>query len=217
MKAKTDEEIKCHNSRTDPYSYVHLNPVRAKLLKAQEPLQVYRWSSYGEYLKSAKKRPSWLRVDRLFGEMGIPQDSPAGRAQFGRWMEERRRQKSDGSEWRAVRRGWCLGDRAFKKELLDQMHEARGDHYGEELREADTEHAEGVLAAELRRRRWTESQLSSRRKGDPGKVEIAWRLRRETMMTLRWIADRLQMGTWTSVSNYLAQKRKLNEKKQKCQ
>jgi len=128
-------------------------------------------------------------------------------------MEERRRQESDGSEWKAVRRGWCLGDKAFKKELPEQMHEGRGDHYGEELREADTEHAEGVLAAELRRRRWTESQLRNRRKGDPGKVEIAWRLRRETTMTLRWIADRLHMGTWTSVSNCLTEKRKLNEKK----
>ena len=70
---------------------------------------------------------------------------------------------------------------------------------------------------ELRRRRWTESQLTSRRKGDAGKVQIAWRLRRETTMTLRWIAHRLQMGTWTYVANCLAQKRKNDEKKRKCQ
>ena len=42
---------------------------------------------------------------------------------------------------------------------------------------------------------WTESQLSSRRKGEAGKVQMAWRLRRETTMTLRWRAHRLQMGT----------------------
>src|SRR3989475_4161733 len=48
--------------------YVHLNPVRAKLLKAEEPLQAYDWSSYGAYLKRASERPEWLRVDRVLGE-----------------------------------------------------------------------------------------------------------------------------------------------------
>ena len=60
-------------------------------------------------------------------------------------------------------------------------------------------------------------ELTSRRKGDAGKVQIAWRLRRETTMTLRWIAHQLQMGTWTYVANCLAQKRKNDEKKRKCQ
>ena len=45
--------------------------------------------------------------------------------------------------------------------------------------------------------------LSCRRKGDKGKVQLARRLRTETTMTLRWIADRLQMGSWTYVSNQL--------------
>jgi REP element-mobilizing transposase RayT len=58
--------------------YVHLNPVRAKLLTPEEPLHSYRWSSYGEYLKAPGRRWPWLRVDRLLGEMCIPQDSSAG-------------------------------------------------------------------------------------------------------------------------------------------
>src|SRR5256886_12699044 len=70
--------------------YVHLNPVRAKLLKLEQPLREYRWSSYGEYLKSPTRRPEWLKVGRLFGEMGIPQDSAAGRRQFEQMMEQRR-------------------------------------------------------------------------------------------------------------------------------
>src|ERR1043165_6318864 len=31
--------------------YVHLNPVRAKLLKPEETLREFRWGSYGGYLK----------------------------------------------------------------------------------------------------------------------------------------------------------------------
>jgi hypothetical protein len=41
--------------------------------------------------------------------------------------------------------------------------------------------------------------LHSRRKGDPHKVEIAARLRRDTVMTLKWIAQALQMGSWRVV------------------
>jgi hypothetical protein len=50
---------------------------------------------------------------------------------------------------------------------------------------------------------WTEKELSRRAKGDKEKVALARRLRAETTMTLRWIASRLHMGTWTYVSNLL--------------
>jgi hypothetical protein len=44
-------------------------------------------------------------------------------------------------------------------------------------------------------------RLKKRRKGDPKKVQIATRLRKETTVTLKWIAQRLHMGAWTHVSN----------------
>src|SRR6266705_5641793 len=68
--------------------YVHLNPVRARLLAPQQPLRTYRWSSYGEYLQAPSRRPAWLRVARLFGETVIRQDSAAGRRRFEVMMEE---------------------------------------------------------------------------------------------------------------------------------
>jgi hypothetical protein len=57
---------------------------------------------------------------------------------------------------------------------------------------------------ELKRRGWKEQELKARRKGDKNKVSIAARLRRETTMTLKWIADHLEMGSWNNVSNRLA-------------
>ena len=48
----------------------------------------------------------------------------------------------------------------------------------------------------------------SRCASDPEKVKIALRLRWESIMTLKWIAQRLQMGSWTNVSNCLATKSK---------
>ena len=189
--------------------YVHLNPVRAKLLRPKQPLQAYAWSSYGQYLKAPGQRMSWLRTDRLLGEWGIPKDSPAGRKRFAQCLEHRRGQEEPQSDWKAVERGWFLGDKQFKQELLAQMVERRRDPYGPELREADLLHAERVLKEQLSRRGLKESDLSCRRKGDRVKIEVASQLRARTTMSLKWIAQRLNMGTWTHVSNCLVQKRKI--------
>jgi putative transposase len=184
--------------------YVHLNPVRAGLLSDEQKLTAYRWSSYGEYLKRPGRRVNWLRVDRLLGEMGIPRDSAAGRREFERWMELRRWEGKP-EEWKRVRRGWCLGGQKFRKELLAEMAERVGEsHYGEERQESGEAKAERIVEEELKRRRWTEKSLGERRKGDPEKVKMALRLRRESIMTLKWIARRLAMGSWTNVSNCLA-------------
>jgi hypothetical protein len=56
---------------------------------------------------------------------------------------------------------------------------------------------------EIERLGWDEDQLRAHRKGHPSKVKLARRLRQETTMSLKWIAARLQMGTWTYVSNLL--------------
>ncbi len=53
--------------------YVHLNPARARLLKPEQALRGYRWSSWPEYLKAPGKRCPWWRVDRLLGEHRIAQ------------------------------------------------------------------------------------------------------------------------------------------------
>jgi REP element-mobilizing transposase RayT len=70
--------------------YVHLNPVRAKLLRPDERLLEYPWSSLVWYLAAPEHRPVWMRVDRLLGEHGIKADSAAGREEFERRMERRR-------------------------------------------------------------------------------------------------------------------------------
>ena len=189
--------------------YVHLNPARANLLRPEQPLHAYRWSSYPAYLERPERRPAWLRVDRVFGEAGIPKDNAAGRKQFERVMEERRR--ADAPEaYGPIRKGWCWGGEEFRKELLAQVAERRGTaHYGEELQESATEKAERLVAEEMRKLKWDERELARRRKGDPAKLRLAGKLRAETTMTLKWIAARLGMGIGTNLSNLLsAQRRK---------
>ena len=105
--------------------YVHLNPARAGLVTPEAALRSYRWSSWPECLKRPGQRWPWLRVDRLLGEYRIAQDSAAGRRVLEQTLETRRQSEAR-ADYKAIRRGWCLGEETFRKELLAQMTERRG-------------------------------------------------------------------------------------------
>ncbi len=157
------------------FDYVHLNLARAGLLKPEQPLAAYRWSSWPEYLKSPGKRPAWLRVDRLLGEYRILRDSAAaGRGGHG-----------------------LPGNPAQITERIG------AEHYGAERLEAAEAKAERIVREELAARRWRESDPVKHAKGDPSKVKLAVRLRAETVVTVKWIAERLGMGTAVYVNNRL--------------
>jgi REP element-mobilizing transposase RayT len=183
--------------------YMHLNPARARLVRPEQPLSAYPWSSYPEYLKAPRRRWAWLRVDRVLGEMGIQRDDAPGRREFARTLEQRRREEEP-AEWRTLRRGWFLGKPHLKERLLEVMAGRVGRHHsGEEVRETAVQKAERLVKEELRRRGWTEGELARRRKTDPQKVAIARRLRRETVMTVEWVAQRLRMGSRHTAANCL--------------
>jgi putative transposase len=188
--------------------YVHLNPARAGLLTEAQPLEDFPWSSYGDYLQAAGQRPVWLRVDRLLGEKGIPKDSAAGRREFARQTEARRREEL-ARQFKPVERGWCLGSEEFRQELLaSAAGQLRATHYGAERREAQEAKALRVLREEMSRLGWDQGALRQAGKGDERKVRMAARIRKDTTMSLKWIAQHLAMGSWTHVSNLLGAKRK---------
>ena len=184
--------------------YVHLNPVRAKLLKPEQPLRHFSWSSWPEYLKASSQRPSWLRVDRLLGELAVAKDSAAGRRNLEAQLEQRREleARKENPDWRQIRRGWCWGPESFRDRMLDWIDRKKGgQHYGEELRESDEQKAHRLASEMLRRTGWEEEELKRRRKSDAAKVRIASRLRAETTMTWAWISARLVMGHWRTARN----------------
>ena len=191
--------------------YVHLNPVRAKLLRPEQKLTDFMWSSWPDYLKPPEQRPRWLRVDRLLGELGIPKDSPAGREQLEQCLETRRAQE-DADEFKPIRRGWCLGSETFRKELLESAHtHATESHHGQTRRETTEDKARRILNEELDKLGWTGAELAESAKGDARKIRIAQRLRVETAVPLKWIARELHMGTWTHVANRLKNAKSEND------
>jgi len=176
--------------------YVHLNPVRAGLLRSEDRLVAYPWSSLMWYLAAPEHRPGWMRVDRLLGEHGLGSDLAANRQEFERRMEARRLAETDEEALKVLRRGWCLGGGEYKRQMLEAMEGKLGEYHSGELRRETAEaKAERIVAEELSRQGWNESDLATRRKSDPGKLRIAARLRRETTLTIKAIASRVHLGS----------------------
>ena len=74
------------------------------------------------------------------------------------------------------------------------------DTKGELRQESAKGKGERIIGEELKRLGWKELDLKQRRKSDPGKLQIAARLRRETILTIKSIAARLEMGTSKSAN-----------------
>jgi hypothetical protein len=122
-------------------------------------------------------------------------------------MEQRRAQEQS-VDYSELRRDWCLGGEEFRQELLNAAVQRVGpNHYGSERRESAEEKARRIVAEGLKHLGWDETALVERPKGDEAKVALARQLRAETTMSLKWIAQRLQMGSWTYVSNLLSSQR----------
>lgn len=181
--------------------YVHLNPVRARILEPQERLLAYPWSSFGYYLAAPEHWPLWMRIDRLLGEHGLQQDTSAARQEFERRTEARRLGPSDEAALKALRRGWCLGSDEFKQQKLEDLDGQVGEHHFGQMRlEVAEAKAERLIREELSRLGWQESDLASHRKRDPRKLQIAVRLRKETTLSVKRIAARLALGSPASAS-----------------
>jgi REP element-mobilizing transposase RayT len=185
--------------------YVHFNPVRAGLLRPGDPLEAYHWSSYPLYVSDSAPRPAWLRVDRLLGEWGLRWDQPGVGRQFALLMEARRESEQQ-QQFKPVQRGWCVGSKPFRGEMLRYIEEHRGKwHYGAELWESAQAKAEQVIAETLRGEGIGEEELSRWRKGHPFKLRLALRLRTQTTVSVEWIARRLHMGTRGHLAHLLNQ------------
>ena len=68
-------------------------------------------------------------------------------------------------------------------------------HSGEQRRETAQAKAERIIGEELKQLGCSDSVLRARPKCDPQKLALAARLRKETTLTIKSIAARLNMGT----------------------
>ncbi|QBG48098.1 transposase [Verrucomicrobia bacterium S94] len=192
-------------------NYIHLNPVRVKGFDPRKrTLADYRWSSFPLYGRPSK-RPDWLCVDRTLGCMEL-EDSVAGRRNYRRIMNKRVAEvaASDNpvefdSQWNHIRRGWCFGADQFKADMLeriDRLSGKRESFCGEEVRQHDEVEAERLLQQGIECLQLDEQSLYGMRKGADEKALLAWLIRRHTVVSNAWIAERLHMGRADCLSRY---------------
>lgn len=106
--------------------YIHLNPVRAGLVGAAA-LPNLPWTSLAQ-LTNPRQRPAWLSFAAALDHAGGLSDTPAGRrgyvAYLG-WLQEDEAGKKE-LEFERLSKGWAVGSRQFKKELLKEHADLAG-------------------------------------------------------------------------------------------
>ncbi|MCX6996262.1 MAG: hypothetical protein NTV49_04065, partial [Kiritimatiellaeota bacterium] len=189
--------------------YIHLNPARSRLLnQAQPDLASYPWSSYTAYL-GRTERPAWLSVERVLDCQGWKEDR-AGRRGYAAYLADRLAECLDDprgltKEWKAVRRGWYLGDGAFRQRLLDLLAAVvdtrqRSSYVGASMHAHDEQAAERLLEKGLSSIKWTPEDLQRARPADVRKQGLVWLLRTFTTAGCGWIMEHARMGHPSNIS-----------------
>ncbi len=195
-------------------TYIHLNPARSGLIRiGEERLKSYRWSSYPWHLVRAGGKPEWLESSRVLGCLRLRHNDAKGYEAYleGRVLElgDPAGAKALAEQWKALRRGWYLGEVSFAEKLITRLRRAtegrrRESHSGPARLAHDLAAAEQRLAAGMRALGLNETAVRNLPKGAPEKLALAWWLREHTTVTLRWVAQRLGMGHYTRVTQAIS-------------
>lgn len=191
-------------------TYIHLNPARAGLVRAgRQALVSYRWSSYPWYVRLRRRRPGWLRTERVLGQLGLGEEDARGYEVYleGRVLELgiKNGRKALERQWKRIRRGWYLGGDGFRGRLLKALKakvaQARPGSYSGPSKLAHGQgEAERMAVQGLKALGVAGQKLVQLPKGAPEKQALAWWLRRETSVSRQWISERLKMGDESRVS-----------------
>ncbi len=186
--------------------YIHLNPVRAKVVSADK-LEEFAWSSLRWF--GRKDRPAFLTAETVLGESGGLPDTPAGWRRYRAYLAVLAEEEPKKREERLGRlsRGWVVGSPEFKQALRKDLRQRGaeldraslgGPEARSELRVEEWEEGLGVAARALK----IDLGKLGPRKSSPDKVMLAVLMRRVTTVTNGWLAERLQMGQPASVSQF---------------
>ena len=192
-------------------TYIHLNPVRAKLIDLEQSTPMdYRWSSLSCYGLPPSKRPSALMLSRVLGSFGF-KDTRAGRKKYSEWLEMRAVEELDPklekvleAERKALKRGWYMGPPVFRDRLLDMLEEPSSDNCRGEQRLAHGEFmATELLNKGLDALRRSLAETRGLPQNHLEKQALAWLVKRHTTATGEWIRKELEMGSRANISRAL--------------
>lgn len=175
--------------------YIHLNPVRAKIVPPSG-VSTFQHSSLPRYLASS--RPNWLMAESWLTHRGLD-DSPEGWRRYLGSLATACETKAGGitGQHREFSSGWAIGTAGWRRALA-QNHSDLAlelDVQAAEIRDFKEARWSATLAKVLHEARRTAAEAVVAPKGVDWKVSIARRLRREAGAPYSWIARVLNMGS----------------------
>lgn len=177
-------------------NYVHLNPVQARIVPFSR-LAEYRASSFARFSRGI--RPPRLICADWLQLIGCP-DARSGWeeyvSQLGRLASCPAEQAEQG--FHEMGSAWAHGTEAWRQDLAKHAVREGAAVPREQLWELK-------LAEELAAQGKSSADVRADPKGAKWKVAIALRLRRCSNVSIRWLAQRLNMGAEASVRVYLSQ------------
>ncbi|HVU31788.1 MAG TPA: transposase [Opitutaceae bacterium] len=189
--------------------YIHLNPVRAKIVPLEQ-VGIFRWSSLRRFQRGSGDRPKWLSAVRWMGALQLADDPEAWRP-YAEHLAEVAAKTNPDHEGAELCRGWAIGTSGWRRALAKE-HQHLALQRGVSAHEIqELKHARWADALEtvLRQAGRDAESLKTSRKGVAWKREVAAELRRSVGAPHGWLAEHLHMGTANSVRAWL------NERPQK--
>ncbi|GAB5562712.1 MAG: hypothetical protein SynsKO_43590 [Synoicihabitans sp.] len=186
--------------------YIHLNPVRAKIVNADSP-ESYPWSSL-IWLNLKKGRPKKLNLNRALSAAGDLKDGPVGKRKYLEYLEWLSTDDEAQKEMLFTRmsKGWVHGSREFVKSISEDHQElASNPSLGREAHELKELGWESTLNGLMKKLTKSAKDISKDRKSAEWKVAVAATMRKSTTATNRWLAEKLNMGAPDGVSRYVSE------------
>lgn len=193
--------------------YVHLNPFRGGLVKLEDGLESYRWSSLPDYMVPPRKRSGWVEVARGLAQKEFTGDTTVQRRRYMEHLESVALEfrglpplphGEEPSLQSTLRRGWYFGAEDFREKLLKRLnklkgkggiaHDRRSGYTGSQARDHGEAEAKRIIKRGLSLAGVRNNELEGMRKNDWRKRAIGRAVRRSTIMPVRWIAEVLEMG-----------------------
>src|SRR5579862_2372627 len=178
--------------------YIHLNPIRARLLPTAEELLRYPWCSAAWLAGTRRGRPDWLRRERLYGELGLDQCHAKAQRNYRDYLTRRAGEVEGLAErWKPIRRGWCFGSDGFTARMRDSLAQVMTcERHPETWNGTAIEEVEEQRAARLLQHAVTALGYSSTKvvRG-PERYLVARWLRHRTKVSVGWLVEQFGLQT----------------------
>lgn len=187
-------------------SYIHLNPVRAGMCEVHG-LRDYPFSSYWN-LRRPRSRLSFMNLSMALECAGGLSDTAYGRGKYEEYLDWLSSDEGAREELKFDRmsRGWALGTKAFKKEVVEAERRRKADLFIGEKDHAEVRELlwEACLQESLMVLDKGEMEVESDPKSADWKVAIAGVLKKRHLCANGWLSAQLNMGATSAVSRNVA-------------